>query len=136
MPSFRRRSPARWPFWLLLAAWFCANSPQPAAYAVMSWLVEARHFAHQQALALDVARLLASAPEEAKQIARADAKRAAPPALPADAVLKKIELACVPLIRGDGPTEARVNFASSSWRCPTPRAVVPPHGPPRARGIA
>ncbi|HVS51641.1 MAG TPA: hypothetical protein VHD62_04740 [Opitutaceae bacterium] len=130
----RRPPPARWPFWLLLAAWFCANSPQPAVYAAMGWLMEARHFSHQRALTLEVARLLSAAPAETPRVARAETKPAVPPALPADAVLKKRELACVPLSRSDGPRESTVNFAVASWRCPAPRGCEPAHEPPRASG--
>ena len=49
----------RWPFWLLIAAWVSANSPQAATYAVLAWLADARSFSHQHRLTLDVAHLLA-----------------------------------------------------------------------------
>ena len=39
--------PARWPFWLLVVAWGCANGPQAAVYTTVAWLVEARSFSHQ-----------------------------------------------------------------------------------------
>ena len=52
------RTPSRWPFWLLLAAWLCANTPAIAVCAALAWLGEARHFAHEQRLVTDVAFVL------------------------------------------------------------------------------
>ena len=57
-PAVRNPSP-RWPFWLLIAAWVCANSPQAATYAVLSWMAEAGSFSHQKQLSREVAFLLA-----------------------------------------------------------------------------
>jgi hypothetical protein len=92
---------ARWPFWLLLAAWFCANSPQAAMFAVVNWIGESRHFTHQQRLVSDVAHLLGGvAKEKADVILAVETGLEHPqaPVVPRDAVLKKIDLSA--------PTEA------------------------------
>lgn len=85
---------ARWPFWLLIAAWVCANSPQAATYAFLTWLAEARSFAHQQRLTVEVAFLLGGG-KEPERVARTEntAPAQPPPAVPPEAVLKKLPLA-------------------------------------------
>jgi len=46
--AYRRpRLPALWPFWLLVLAWVCANRPQVAAYGLITWVGNARHFTHR-----------------------------------------------------------------------------------------
>jgi hypothetical protein len=99
MPASSRQLSARWPFWLLIAAWVCANSPQAATYAVLTWLAEARSFAHQQRLTVEVAFLLAGekAPERVTRT-ETSAPARPPPAVPSEAVLKKLPLAmeCAP----------------------------------------
>jgi hypothetical protein len=67
----------RWPFWLLIAAWVCANSPQAATYAVLDWVASARHFSHQQQLAREVAHLLAGekAPPRSRALVAAPGNR-------------------------------------------------------------
>jgi hypothetical protein len=87
----------RWPFWLLIAAWVSANSPQAATYAVFAWLADARDFSHQQQLTRDVAHLLAGekAPARATPVVVANDEREPTTqrsAFPAAAVLKKIDL--------------------------------------------
>ena len=91
-PPLNRRN-ARWPFWLLLAAWFCANSPQAATYEVVVWLGNARHFSHQQRLRAEVAAILAG-PEAPVVVAAVHAAPERPPGppLPATAALKKVDL--------------------------------------------
>ena len=88
-----QRPTARWPFWLLLAAWFCANSPQAATYEVVVWLGNARHFSHQQRLISEVASILAgSDAHDAIATVSAEPERPFAPPVPADATLKKIDL--------------------------------------------
>ncbi|HEX2855001.1 MAG TPA: hypothetical protein VHO24_17335 [Opitutaceae bacterium] len=92
-PSRKRRS-AGWPFWVLIAAWFCANTPQVAVYEFVSWLGSARHFSHQQRLQNDVVSVLTG--DDASQLFMEGSEAPATPFLPVvptDAVLKKIELA-------------------------------------------
>ena len=87
----------RWPFWLLIVAWVCANSPQVATYAVLAWLAEARQFSHQQQLTRDVAHLLSGEKTPAREttvVVASDRgeEKASRPAVPAASVLKKIDL--------------------------------------------
>jgi len=136
----RRPTTHRWPFWLLIAAWFCANSPQTATYALLAWLGEARTFSHQQQLSRDVAHLLGgeTAPSRvAAVMARAKADEGAlvklPSSVPASAVLKKIDLSVesVPGFNEPPATAIKRSGLTVGWsdclRAP------PPHGPPRAR---
>jgi hypothetical protein len=135
-PRRPSRSP-QWPFWLLIAAWVCVNSPQVAVYATLSWLAEARSFTHQQRLVADVAHLLGggeAAPSRiAQTLARAKAHEPARPLppVPAEAVLKKMPLAfertaefLPPALRAGFPRAA-------AQACPENFRAPPPHGPPR-----
>ncbi|MBL9200775.1 MAG: hypothetical protein JNL39_09730 [Opitutaceae bacterium] len=137
MKTRRPTSALQWPFWLLIAAWVCANSPQAGVYAALSWLAEARTFTHQQRLVAEVAHLLGggeAVPSAiAQTVARArsqDTSRPVPP-VPADAVLKKIPLVLErtaeflpPALRADYPRAA-------SEAIPELLRAPPPHGPPR-----
>lgn len=136
MRRSRHANSPRWPFWLLLAAWFCANSPQAATYAVLTWLAEARSFTHQQQLTFDVVHLLAGekTPSRRAVVVRAANDRSATmplPSVPAAAVLKKIDLSSektgevtprLMAIGSHGPANERM---LDSWRAP------PPDEPPR-----
>ena len=126
-------SSARWPFWLLLGAWLCANSPQAATYAFLSWAAEARSFSHQQRLTTDVAFVLAGENRPAESAVAATAPSAPfAPAIPADAVLKKLDLA----------VEGTIHVLTFPLRAPEPAPLrlelagvgrsAPPHEPPRA----
>ena len=127
-----RRGTARWPFWLLLAAWFCANSPQAATYEIVVWLGEARHFSHQQRLSAEVAFILAG--ERAPAVmaaARAAPERPFAPPVPAEATLKKIDLLVTlatelmpPTVRAFVPGVSAVKVPASPW-------CEPPVEPPR-----
>jgi hypothetical protein len=133
----RRLSASPWPFWLLIAAWVCANAPQAALYAGLAWLAEARSFSHQQRLTVEVAYLLggdAARPERTGAIAatRTAATPKAPTAVPADAVLKRLPLYLeqtadvLPPALGAGRPREIARAAPDTLRAP------PPHGPPRA----
>jgi hypothetical protein len=136
MSGMSRRShppSRRWPFWLLLAAWVCANSPQAATYALLSWITEARSFTHQQRLTSDVAFLLGGEVPRENAVAKNEVPGPVKPPVPVppDAVLKKLELSCErlaevlpPALRAICPNEA-VRACPDSFRAP------PPHGPPR-----
>lgn len=141
MSRFRRRlSASPWPFWLLIAAWGCANAPQAALYAGLAWLAEARSFTHQQRLTVEVAYLLggdAARPERAGAIAatRTAATPKAPTAVPADAVLKKIVLA---LERGAEirmPATARGLTSGEQTEAGGIGRAEPRLGPPRGRAV-
>ncbi|MEI6467367.1 MAG: hypothetical protein WCQ89_21775 [Verrucomicrobiota bacterium] len=130
----RKSSPARWPFWLLIAAWICANTPQPALFATLSWLAEARHFTHQQRLSAQVAHLLGGEKmPERVDVAAGASDREPPPALPGDSTLKKIVLALesdgevlTPAARLSGRNRLAVNW-------PDARREPPPEEPPRSK---
>jgi hypothetical protein len=124
---------ARWPIWLLLAAWICANSPQAATYAFLEWAAEARNFSHQKRLTRDVAFLLAGAKAEAEPTA-VEATPVAPPmqpAIPPEAVLKRLDLA----MESSVPSfESRLVTALSPGRAVQLSGLgrpAPPHEPPR-----
>lgn len=132
MRAHSPRPAPHWPFWLLLAAWFCANSPQAATYEVVVWLGNARHFSHQQRLSADVAFILAGSDAHAV-IAAAKAAPARPfaPAVPAEATLKKIDL-IVTLSSEWLPATALVRMAGvSELILPVSPWLEPPAEPPR-----
>ena len=125
-----RLSSARWPFWLLIVAWVCANSPQAATYAFLTWVAEARSFAHQQRLAVEVAVLLGGETASERVARTENTSPTQPlPAVPVDAVLKKLPLA---LERAPQPLppDPRSEFLRSA-AVPCPESVRPP--PPRRR---
>jgi hypothetical protein len=133
-------SPPRWPFWLLIVAWVCANSPQAATYAVLAWIAEARQFTHQQQLTRDVAHLLVGekAPTHQAVVATSDEGRASEwprSQVPAGAVLKKIDLSTEKRMEHVRPIAARRSFErTTNWRTDALRAP-PLHGPPRADAV-
>jgi hypothetical protein len=63
---FSRKKPARWPFWLLVAAWWCANTPQAATFEVILWLKGAAYYSHQADLHDQVAAMLTGVPRVAR----------------------------------------------------------------------
>lgn len=132
----RRHSPKQWPFWLLLGAWFCANSPQTAVFTVLTWMAEARSFPHQQRLAVDVAHVLSGekpsspvAPVVAQPQEKLPVKPRSPS--PANVVLKKIELSLEKRIEVLPAVRRASRHHEVSRMCPEPRRCAPPHGPPR-----
>jgi hypothetical protein len=132
----RKHSSREWPFWLLLVAWACANTPQIAVFTMLTWMAEGRSFTHQERLKQDVARLLAGqkptspiADAVAEVQKRLPAKPPAP--VPADLVMKKLELA---IEETCDALPARVpvgRYDETAWRCPAALCGEPPHGPPR-----
>jgi hypothetical protein len=134
----RARHPApQWPFWLLIAAWVCANSPQAAVYPFVSWLAEAPHFSHQHRLSTEVTRLLAGAPDatRAAQVASTPRSPATPrptPAVPPEAVLKQLPLSLENVATVLPPPWRSHRPAARSDAAPESLRAAPPHGPPRA----
>lgn len=92
------RFAAKWPFWLLVLAWICANSPQSATYHAIEWMTQARTFNHQERLAAEIKQTL----DPQRHLAHSHyaswaAKEKSVPSTPkpvtsVDAALKKIEL--------------------------------------------
>lgn len=132
---FRRsplRSSARWPFWLLLAAWFCANSPQAATYEIVVWLGNARTFSHQQRLTSEVAFILGGQPAAATMMKAHPAERSQhlPPAM--EIALKKIDLLMFTSSETASPLIDLTFFRASSSRVPWACRSEPPSEPPRS----
>lgn len=141
----RTNTPAtrQWPFWLLLAAWVCANSPQVAVFTALTWLAEARSFSHQGDLTRQVAQLLggeATTSRVGEALARlempateqGDAAAKAPLRAPTVVVLKKVDLAAEWDARVMPPGAGVVFRWDSENRFGDARRVAPPHGPPRS----
>ena len=127
-----RSSSARWPFWLLVAAWWCANTPQVAVYTGLAWLAEARSFSHQHRLSTDVAFVLAgksTPPRIARAVKSAPSRPVAP--VPAEAVVKKIPLAFESVAEVLPPALRATRPAMIAWAFPETFRAPPPHGPPR-----
>lgn len=125
-------SSPRWPFWLLIAAWGCANTPQVAVYTGLAWLAEAQSFSHQHRLSTDVAFVLAGKPTP-QRIARAVKSTPSRPMapVPAEAVVKKIPLAFESVVEVLPPALRASRPALIAWACPESLRAPPPHGPPR-----
>ena len=129
----KRRNNRSWPFFLMIAAWFCANTPQSMAFDMMVWAKGARHFSHQEQLKADVAFLLAGS--NMKQIMATAKGAAASPvqaSVPEDAVVKKIDLSSAEtrylgFRRADGQPKSVLEIAAAG----SARAE-PAHFPPRA----
>jgi hypothetical protein len=131
--SSRKVTSASWPFWLLLLAWFCANSPPLATYAVLTWLSEARSFSHQQRIKADVARLLAGE-DKPSSLARFQETQVPPskPAIPTADVLKKSELAFEETADAVAPPARPNIFVARTDRWKSLSRAQPPQEPPRA----
>lgn len=138
MSSRRSTQPAaRWPFWLLLAAWVCANSPQVAVFAVCTWLYEARQFTHQQRLTTEVAYVLGG--ERAPGIfaeAMAQAPVKPPPIIPAEAMAKKIQLSVESVTDFLPPALRASRRAVAEIDCRDVGRAPPLLMPPRAYPVA
>ena len=133
----RNRSTARWPVWLLIAAWGCANSPQAATYAVLTWFGEARHFTHQQRLTAELAHMLTGETAPGLLAALKDAPtRPFAPTVPTDATLKKIELAVERTAEVLSPAVREGMRVARAMALPETGRAAPPHEPPRARPVA
>lgn len=126
---------ARWPFWLLVVAWLCANGPQAAVYATVAWLVEARSFSHQQDLTRSVAHLLKgerAAGRVALVLQRAEATAVPETSpVPAEAVLRGIVLGLESVPAFEAPAAPARRFALAELRLPPSWRAAPPLGPPR-----
>lgn len=133
-PHVRSRPAPRWPFWLLIVAWVCANGPQMACFEVVTWMKGASHFSHQMRLAQSAAELLGGEEESPARLEVAQAAaEPARPAIPPEATMKKIELA-VPECRDDALAGRRVDsFPEHAVLEPTTVAADVPHPPPRGR---
>lgn len=126
---------ARLPFWVLIAAWFCANTPQTATWHAIVWLKDARHFSHQNELKARVAAALGGIEiEPASQWNQADASSRELPeaALPADATIKKILLSLEDSPFPAPPPSVLLFRRDTGRLCWISHVADVPHPPPRA----
>lgn len=128
-----RSTPLRWPFWLLIAAWVCANTPQVAAWHVIVWVKDARHFSHQAQLRGEVAALLSgkSAAEPVSLAAATNTEAPPVPPAPADFSIKKIVLCLVAERGGFSPSAAPAVWREPRFRVGPAHVADVPYPPPR-----
>jgi hypothetical protein len=133
MPS-SRSTPSRWTFWLLIAAWVCANTPQDAAFHLIVWVKNARHFSHQAQLHSEVASILSGKPADAPvSLATATgAEKSPPPVAPADFAVKKILLSLVVEHLAVSPPSSVETWTAICLRSRPAHVADVPHPPPRA----
>lgn len=131
----------RLPFWLLIAAWLCANTPEIATWHFASWLKEARHFGHQERLRDELSALLAgdslAASAPSSRLA-AGTDRESPPAAPPAAASPDGAVKKILIDLGERETlAAPLSDDASRWpgaaarRTPA-RTDEVPHPPPRS----
>jgi hypothetical protein len=133
----RHRSSLAAAFWLLIAAWLCANLRPGSVGAALSWLAEGRHFTHQHRLTASVAMLLGGE-RETPVVAKSkpQSKPPASPALPGEFNTRKLEYALERADRLPPPSMHKAGYfafepdESSELRAP------PLHGPPRDLGLS
>ncbi|MGD1030911.1 MAG: hypothetical protein ABSA05_07180 [Opitutaceae bacterium] len=129
----RRANPSSWPIWLLFAAWFCANSPQSLTYDLILWTRGAQHFSHQERLRAEVAAiLLGKGGKMTAQVEKAPARPSAPP-IPAEAVMKKIDLYAPIAIASVAPAQPELILPSEFVRAPHRARAEPLLPPPRGQ---
>jgi hypothetical protein len=125
----RRANPSSWPIWLLFAAWFCANGPQAVTYDLILWTRDAQHFTHQERLKADVAAMLSGrSGRMTAQVEKPPARPSAPP-IPAEAVLKKIDLYAAMVVTSVAPPIRSLILPTCFVRAPNrsrPEPLLPP----------
>lgn len=137
MPSARNHPSPRWPFWLLLGAWLCANTPAGAVGVFLTWFSEARTFSHQHRLTAQVAMVLVGEKKAPEVAPAADPSPANPmPAVAVEGAWKMIPLSLERAAEVPPPSlklESRLRDEAGklAWLRPPPA-----HGPPRLPGIA
>ncbi len=134
MPTSRSHKPsARWPFWLLVAAWCCANTPQAATFELILWLKGAAYFSHQADLKVEVALILNGGSKTAHLTASQSVRETPPPAVPIakTVTIKRVDPfllaeSLAPAATGGGETIALTNH-----RVPERQVARPRLRPPR-----
>jgi hypothetical protein len=128
-----QKKAAKWPFWFLLAAWWCANTPQAATFEVILWLKGAAYYSHQAELHDDVAALLSGTAKAVRSHRGQIGRETPPPAVPLAKTLaiKRASL-CLHYerISPDG-LRARVTMRRLHDQVPERRTSPPPLRPPR-----
>lgn len=129
-PALKKRTPARWPFWLLVAAWFCANAPQRLTHEWAVWMANGRHFSHQERLKADVAALLGGKKTNPLvALAKSGPVHLPETPVPTTDSLKKIDLYAVDKAESIGPSALSSAHPITAWRVPGnswPEPLVPP----------
>jgi hypothetical protein len=137
MPTSRslKRS-ARWPFWLLVAAWCCANTPQAATFELILWLKGAAYFSHQADLKAEVALILSGAPKAAHLIANQSVRETPPPAVPLakNVTIKRVGPFLVAESIASVATGASAAIVMTNQRVPERQIARPRLRPPRLAG--
>ncbi|HEY9250761.1 MAG TPA: hypothetical protein VIO38_16590 [Rariglobus sp.] len=86
---------ACYPFWVLIVAWLCANTPQVALWHAILWVKQAQHFSHSSQLRSEVYALLSGQPIDHSSRYGAqpvESETPSKPAVAADFSVKKILL--------------------------------------------
>lgn len=128
------KSPRLWPFWILIAAWVCANTPAGVICGVIQWTEGAAHFSHQGQLESDVALILRGreTPGVFAFLKSTSLARPALPAVPPDTLTKKIDL-YAPSAGWSATLPLREQiYSESNGRIPAARQDAPLYEPPRA----
>lgn len=124
---------AKWPFWLLVAAWWCANTPQAATFEMILWLKGAASFSHQAELKADVAAILSGVPKVAPSHHGQIGRETPPPTVPLakTVTIKRVSL-CLheQSMVADGPIGG-VTMRRLHDRVPERRTTPPQLRPPR-----
>lgn len=112
----------------------CANSPQSACFEVMLWMKGVANFEHHDRLADGVAELLADPSGESMELNVASIPASdGSPAIPADAVIRKIELSSPEAWVEPWAQMREAVFADPDRRFPPSRVEETPYPPPRNR---
>jgi hypothetical protein len=129
---------ANWPFWLLIAAWFCANVPSTAILHTFVWVNGAKHFSHHSELRQNVVSLLTGKSHTTSEYlaATSTTTHPLPVSLPVDGTVKKIDLSLTPATLQLVATRAAVDRIDFSVRAPAAPVADVPYPPPRVRGQA
>jgi hypothetical protein len=133
-PGLPRKSPARWPFWLLVAAWWCANAPQAATFEAILWLKGAAAFSHQADLHAEVAALLSGVPRTRQPHSfRAANPLPSPATVPISArlAIQRVELNLEAELSRTPAQQAGEAVAIADDRVPDRRICPPRLRPPR-----
>jgi hypothetical protein len=132
----RSRKPTGWRFCLLIAAWFCANTPQSLVYNLGAWCAGARHFSHQERLKAEAACLLGAKRADVFRVVAAPAGMPNPPPIPEGAVLKRPDLSAETVAALIAPDPARQVFGNRRDEGSGRARLAPLLTPPRAYAIA
>jgi hydrogenase/urease accessory protein HupE len=119
-------------FWILVAAWICANNPQAAAVATMSWVKEAHRRSSHESLNLTVAQLLGGQSKApAPTVEPAKTERAGKPPAVVHFTLKKLELASESTSSGLAPSRPVLPASQTKSLRAESRTYPPLLEPPR-----